>query len=110
MAAYIWPEGNREVKTRVVTALSLLVTAKVLNTSVPFIFKYAVDTLNATNALNLETPEAAVVTMVTATLVGYGIARAGSRGISFVLSAMLFNIVPTILELSMVCGVLAYSC
>ena len=34
----------------------------------------------------------------------------GSRGISFVLSAMLFNIAPTILELSMVCGILAYSC
>ena len=30
----------------------------------------------------------------------------GSRGISFVLSAMLFNIVPTFLELSMVCGIL----
>ena len=34
----------------------------------------------------------------------------GSRGISFVLSALVFNVVPTFLELSMVCGVLAYSC
>ena len=30
----------------------------------------------------------------------------GSRGISFVLSALVFNIVPTLLELSLVCGIL----
>jgi ATP-binding cassette subfamily B (MDR/TAP) protein 7 len=34
----------------------------------------------------------------------------GSRGISFVLTAMVFNIVPTALELSLVCGILAYKC
>eukprot|EP00088_Acartia_fossae_P021483 TRINITY_DN2291_c0_g1_i3.p1 TRINITY_DN2291_c0_g1~~TRINITY_DN2291_c0_g1_i3.p1 ORF type:complete len:713 (-),score=145.01 TRINITY_DN2291_c0_g1_i3:79-2190(-) len=164
MASYIWPKDNPAVKTRVVAACSLLVGAKVINTCVPFIFKHAVDTLNAANSLNLGTPETTVATMVTATLIGYGVARAsalgfnelrnavfatvaqrsirqialnvfrhlhnldlsfhlnrqtgglsktidrGSRGISFVLSAMLFNIFPTFLELSMVCGILAYSC
>merc|ERR1719403_215104 len=30
----------------------------------------------------------------------------GSRGISFVLSAMIFNIAPTLVELSFVCGIL----
>ena len=34
----------------------------------------------------------------------------GSRGISFVLERMVFNVVPTFVELSMVCGVLAYTC
>ena len=34
----------------------------------------------------------------------------GSRGISFVLTAMVFNIVPTALELSLVCGILAWKC
>merc|ERR1719232_443020 len=34
----------------------------------------------------------------------------GSRAISFVLSALVFNVVPTALELSIVCGVLAYAC
>merc|ERR1719283_405548 len=112
----------------------------------------------------MATPESAVATVVTSTLLGYGIARAGalgfselrnavfakvaqhsireiaknvfrhlhsldlafhlnrqtgalsktidrgSRGISFVLSALVFNIVPTFLELSLVCGILAYSC
>ncbi|XP_068668673.1 ABC transporter B family member 25, mitochondrial [Aristolochia californica] len=32
----------------------------------------------------------------------------GSRGINFILSAMVFNVVPTILEISMVSGILAY--
>jgi len=164
MASYIWPKDDKEVKTRVVAAMALLVGSKVINTSVPFIFSHAVDTLNAANQLNLATPEAAVATIITSTLLGYGIARAGalgfselrnavfakvaqhsirqiaqnvfrhlhnldlafhlnrqtgalsktidrgSRGISFVLSALVFNVVPTILELSLVCGVLAYSC
>jgi len=164
MASYLWPKNNPAVKTRVVTALSLLVGAKVVNTSVPFIFKHAVDTLNTANTLNMDSPEAAVTTVVVASLIGYGVARAsalgfselrnavfakvaqhsirqialnvfrhlhnldlsfhlnrqtgalsktidrGSRGISFVLSAMLFNIVPTLLELGLVCGILAYSC
>jgi len=161
MASYIWPKDDKEVKSRVVTAVGLLVGAKALNTCVPFIFSHAVDTLTTAS---LATPEVAVPTLVTSTLLGYGIARAGalgfselrnavfakvaqrsirqiaknvfkhlhnldlsfhlnrqtgalsktidrgSRGISFVLSALVFNVLPTILELSMVCGVLAYTC
>ncbi|CAN6469543.1 unnamed protein product [Victoria cruziana] len=34
----------------------------------------------------------------------------GSRAINFILSAMVFNVVPTILEISMVSGILAYKC
>ena len=34
----------------------------------------------------------------------------GSRGIRFVLSGLMFNVVPTLLELSLVCGVLAATC
>ena len=43
---------------------------QVINTCVPFIFKHAVDTLNAANTLNLGSPETTVATMVTATLIG----------------------------------------
>ena len=32
----------------------------------------------------------------------------GSRGISFVLSAIVFNVAPTLLELGLVCGILAH--
>jgi len=164
MVSYVWPKDDPSIKKRVVASLALLVSAKVINTSVPFIFSFAIDTLNSANQLNLQTPEAAVGTLITATLLGYGAARAGalgfnearnavfarvaqhsirkiaqnvfrhlhnldlafhlnrqtgglsktidrgSRGISFALSAIIFNIAPTIVELSFVCGVLAYSC
>lgn len=164
MVSYIWPKDELEVKTRVVAAMGLLVSAKMINTSVPFIFSFAIDSLNSANQLNLATPEAAVGTLITSALLGYGIARAGalgfnearnavfakvaqhsirkiaqnvfrhlhnldlafhlnrqtgalsktidrgSRGISFVLSAIVFNVAPTIVELSFVCGILAYTC
>jgi len=164
LAGYVWPKDNLEVKTRVVGALGLLVGAKVINTCVPFIFSHALDSLNTANQLSLSTPESAATTMITTTLIGYGLARTGalgfnelrnavfakvsqhsirtiarnvfrhlhdldlsfhlnrqtgglsktldrgSRGISFVLERMVFNVVPTFVELSMVCGVLAYTC
>merc|ERR1719435_823857 len=144
--------------------MGLLVSAKLINTSVPFIFAYVVDSLNTANQLNLHSPEAASATLVTTTLLGYGIARAGalgfnearnavfarvaqhsirriaqhvfrhlhnldlsfhltrrtgalsktidrgSRGISFVLSALVFNVAPTLVELGLVCGILAVQC
>ena len=34
----------------------------------------------------------------------------GSRGIATVLNAMVFNIIPTVFELSLVTGILAYKC
>ena len=42
-----------------------------------------------------------------------GLTRAidrGTKGISFLLSSTLFHIVPTALEISMVCGILSYKC
>ena len=42
---------------------------------------YAVDTLN-TGHLGLDTPASAVTTLVTATLLGYGTARAGAMGLN----------------------------
>ena len=47
MKKFIWLKGNIFYKARVLFALFLLVAAKVLNTSVPFIFKEVVDDLNA---------------------------------------------------------------
>lgn len=166
MVNYIWPKGNGAVKRRVVIALTLLVGAKLLNISVPFLFKYAVDELNQITGgnLNIEDAEHTVITYIFALVIGYGMARAGSagfnelrnavfakvaqhsirniaqnvfrhlhnldlsfhlnrqtgalskaidrgsRGIATVLSAMVFNIVPTFFELSLVSGILAYKC
>jgi len=164
LTAYIWPADEPKIRKTVLTSLGILVSAKLLNTTVPFIFSSVVDGLNTSQALHLDTPEVAVVTLVTSTLLGYGIARAGalglnelrnavfsrvaqhsirkiaqnvfrhlhsldlafhlnrqtgalsktidrgSRGISFVLSALVFNIAPTMVELGLVSGVLAYTC
>ena len=158
MLSYVWPKGNSAVKRRVIFALSLLVGAKLLNLTVPFMFKYAVDELSVESIANTAT------TFIFALVVGYGAARIGaagfselrsavfakvaqhsirsiaqnvfkhlhnldlsfhlnrqtgalsktidrgSRGITTVINAMVFNIVPTIFELSLVSGILAYKC
>ena len=161
MLGYLWPKGMPEMKARVVVAVSLLFGSKLLAVQVPFLFKHAVDALNA---------GAAEVTMLTGTmsvaavLVAYGGARAGmslmhemrnavfakvaqrsirrlakrvflhlhsldltfhlnrqtgalsraidrgTRGINSVLTSLLFNIVPIIFEISLVCGILTVKC
>ncbi|XP_018053279.1 PREDICTED: ATP-binding cassette sub-family B member 7, mitochondrial [Atta colombica] len=171
MLRYIWPEDDPEIRKRVKIAVGLLVGAKVLNVLVPFIFKYAIDILNAHTAamsgsavMNLTSAPATVATVATSLLVGYGIARAGaagfselrnavfakvaqhsirkiaknvfvhlhnldmafhlsrqtgalsktidrgSRGINFVLNAMVFNVVPTAFELALVSAILGIKC
>ncbi|KAF2893241.1 hypothetical protein ILUMI_12932 [Ignelater luminosus] len=164
MLTYIWPADDSAVRKRVTVAVGLLISAKLLNVAVPFMFKYGVDTLNAGGALNMNTPPEAVLTVATSLLLGYGIARMGasgfnelrnavfakvaqhsirriaknvfihlhnldlsfhlsrqtgalsktidrgSRGINFVLSAMVFNVVPTIFELALVSSILAINC
>ncbi|BFZ09671.1 hypothetical protein BsWGS_12710 [Bradybaena similaris] len=165
MLTYIWPKNNIPFRIRVIVALGLLVGAKVLNVTVPFIFKYAVDYLNQpAKWLGLEDPGQTILTTAFAIMLAYGLARTGSalfnelrnavfakvaqnsirkvaknvflhlhsmdlnfhlsrqtgalskaidrgtRGINFVLSALVFNVVPTILEVGFVSSVLYYQC
>uniref|UniRef100_A0A8C5VJU4 Iron-sulfur clusters transporter ABCB7, mitochondrial n=1 Tax=Microcebus murinus TaxID=30608 RepID=A0A8C5VJU4_MICMU len=137
-----------------------------MNIVVPFMFKYAVDSLNqmSGNMLNLSDAPDTVATMATAVLIGYGVSRAGAaffnevrnavfgkvaqnsirriaknvflhlhnldlgfhlsrqtgalskaidrgtRGISFVLSALVFNLLPIMFEVMLVSSVLYYKC
>uniref|UniRef100_A0A8C5V2D3 Iron-sulfur clusters transporter ABCB7, mitochondrial n=1 Tax=Microcebus murinus TaxID=30608 RepID=A0A8C5V2D3_MICMU len=137
-----------------------------MNIVVPFMFKYAVDSLNqmSGNMLNLSDAPNTVATMATAVLIGYGVSRAGAaffnevrnavfgkvaqnsirriaknvflhlhnldlgfhlsrqtgalskaidrgtRGISFVLSALVFNLLPIMFEVMLVSSVLYYKC
>ena len=53
MIAYIWPKDDPGVRRRVKIAVGLLVAAKLLNISVPFIFKHAVDNLNQGGAMRV---------------------------------------------------------
>lgn len=100
MTTYIWPEDNPKIRRTVLASLGILVSAKVLNTGVPFIFRsdsiivqsvpdphdvlsYAVDTLNS-GQLDLASgdPVTTASTLITATLLGYGVARAGALGLN----------------------------
>jgi ABC transporter ATM len=82
---YIWPKDKPEHKVRVVGALSLLITSKVLNVGTPFLFKHAIDALAVSQAGVATGPEAlaavafpVLAATPAAILVGYGVSRAGA--------------------------------
>ncbi|XP_054937665.1 iron-sulfur clusters transporter ABCB7, mitochondrial isoform X2 [Physeter macrocephalus] len=166
MLSYVWPRDRPDLRARVAISLGFLGGAKAMNIMVPFMFKYAVDSLNQVsgNMLNLSDAPNTVATMATAVLIGYGVSRAGAaffnevrnavfgkvaqnsirriaknvflhlhnldlafhlnrqtgalskaidrgtRGISFVLSALVFNLLPIMFEVTLVSGVLYYRC
>ena len=83
---YIWPKDKPDHRRRVVGALSLLITSKLLNVGTPFLFKHAVDAL-AVSAAGAATGPAAlaaagapalVAFTPAAMLAGYGVSRAGA--------------------------------
>lgn len=146
------------MRRRIIASVALLAVSKTLSVTVPFMFKYAVDALSATTPLS---SLSATVAVPTATLIGYGAARAGAslsgelrnavfasvarkaivdvavttfrhlhslplafhlqretgalarvidrgqKGIDFMLRSMVFNVAPTIVEVSIVCAILA---
>ncbi|XP_025414077.1 ATP-binding cassette sub-family B member 7, mitochondrial-like isoform X2 [Sipha flava] len=170
MLQYIWPKNDMVIRKRVTLALGLLAAAKVLNVSVPFLLKYAIDELNENLGssgdalLTMGSAPETVLTVVSTLLISYGVCRAaaagmnelrnavfasvaqqsirkisrnvflhlhnldlsfhlsrqtgalskvidrGSRGINFVLTAMVFNIVPTLFELTLVSTILGLKC
>ena len=149
---YLWPDGEWNLRMRVVVAMTFLVAAKLANVTVPVFYKKAVDVLSGDAATAIAVP--------IALLFGYGLARVlaqtfgelrdavfakvaqravrkaalstfehlhrlslrfhldrktggisraierGVRGIEFLLNFMLFNIVPTLFEILLVCGIL----
>jgi ABC-type transport system involved in Fe-S cluster assembly fused permease/ATPase subunit len=109
-----------EFKWRVTVALTFLVTAKLANVAVPLVLKEIVDSL---------TPAQQIVALPFALLIAYGALRLsttlslrfhlerqtggvsrdierGTRGISTLLSYMLFSIIPVVLEFGLVAVVL----
>jgi ATP-binding cassette subfamily B protein len=148
---YLWPNGEPELKTRVVLASVALVIAKVANVYVPVIFKHLIDGLGKPGAM---------VAVPLGLLAAYGLARIasqafaelrdgifakvaqrairtlalktfrhlhalslsfhlerqtggltraierGAKGIEFLLSFLLFNVIPTLVEIAMVAAIL----
>jgi ATP-binding cassette subfamily B (MDR/TAP) protein 7 len=159
---FVWPKDKARVKVRVVIAMLLLIGSKLLNVSVPIVFKEIIDFLNKNSKLkDFGDSTADQLMMVSvALIIGYGAARAGSslfselrsaifatvaqssvtklatnvfrhlhqldlnfhlnrqtgglskaidrgtRGISFILSALVFNVGPTLVEVLLVAGIL----
>lgn len=170
MLQYIWPKDDVTIRKRVTLALGLLAAAKMLNVSVPFLLKYAMDDLNeklgpgGDTLLTMDSAPETVLTVAATLLISYGVCRTaaagmnelrnavfasvaqqsirkiarnvflhlhsldlkfhlsrqtgalskvidrGSRGINFVLTAMVFNIVPTVFELALVSTILGLNC
>jgi ATP-binding cassette, subfamily B, heavy metal transporter len=152
LGPYIWPRGQREIKLRVVIALTLLGLAKLANVYIPYLYKLAVEMLGGEAGM--------VVALPLGLLLGYGglrimsiafaelrdavfakvgqrairrvgletfrhlhalalrfhlerqtgglsrLIERGTKGIEFLLTFMLFNILPTLFEIILVCGIL----
>ena len=73
---YLWPEGEGAVKLRVVSALAMLVIAKVIAVTTPFFYKAAVDAL----APETVTPAWALGAGAVGLTVAYGMVRALNIG------------------------------
>jgi ATP-binding cassette subfamily B protein len=68
-APYLWPEGRRDLRTRVVLALILLLAAKIITVFVPFLYRDAVDVLSDTS------PATIALTMPVVLIIAFGVGR-----------------------------------
>ena len=71
LAPYLWPSGSAELRVRVVLAVGFLIAGRLLNISVPFLYKHAVDAV---------APGKAVIAVPVALIVAYGLARVMAQG------------------------------
>ncbi|HEV2188578.1 MAG TPA: ABC transporter ATP-binding protein/permease [Stellaceae bacterium] len=151
---YLWPRDSLELRVRVVLAVALLAGGKLVNITVPFFYKGAVDALSGKGGA------AGIVAVPVMLIVAYGLSRLfsgsfnelrnavfakveqravrqvalaafkhlhslsmhfhldrrtgglsraverGTQAIDFLLSIMLFNVIPTLVEILLVCGIL----
>src|ERR1700722_19826209 len=66
---YLWPRGEFGLRVRVVVALALLAGGKLVNITVPFFYKGAVDALSAKGGA------AGIVAVPVMLIIAYGLAR-----------------------------------
>src|SRR5438445_373466 len=153
LGPYLWPRDSIELRARVVLALALLIAGKLVNITVPLLYKEAVDALSGPAAANaIAVPVGVILAYGLARVMSQGfnelrngvfakvgqravrrialsafrhihslslrfhlerrtggLARAVERGIAgieFLLSFMLFNVVPTLFEIVIVSAIL----
>src|ERR671910_3143742 len=83
----LWPPGRGGARGRVVGALILLITAKVITVQVPFFFKAVVDSLSE--------PESAALALPLAALLAYGLARLAASGFGELRDAIFAKVAET---------------
>jgi ATP-binding cassette subfamily B protein len=94
---YLWPADRRDIKRRVVLALAALGLAKLSTVYVPILYKQAVDVLDALSLrFHLDRQTGGLSRVI----------ERGVKGIEFLLAFTLFNILPTLIEIALVCGIL----
>jgi hypothetical protein len=72
---YLWPRDAFELRVRVVLALLLLIAGKLVNITIPFIYKQAIDALSGPAAAH-----AGAIAVPIAAILAYGAARVMSQG------------------------------
>ncbi|MEN8874695.1 MAG: ABC transporter transmembrane domain-containing protein, partial [Pacificibacter sp.] len=77
VAPYLWPKNNRSARVRVVLALCVMVLAKVVSVTAPYLYKLAVDVLSGDIA---EKPEMMLVFGAVGLTIAYGFARLMTNG------------------------------
>ena len=154
LGPYLWPRDSLELRARVVLSVALLIAGKLVNITVPLLYKQAVDALSGTGTA------ARVIAVPVGVILAYGLARVmaqgfnqlrdgvfakvaqravrrvalsafrhihslslrfhlerrtgglaraierGIAGIEFLLSFMLFNVIPTLFEILVVSAIL----
>ena len=76
VAPYLWPKGRPDIKTRVIAAVAMLVLAKLIAVSTPFLYKAAVDGL----APETPTPAWSLGAGAIGLTIAYGLGRAMNTG------------------------------
>lgn len=77
VAPYLWPKNNRSARVRVVLALCVMVLAKVVSVTAPYLYKLAVDVLSGDIA---DKPEMMLVFGAVGLTIAYGFARLMTNG------------------------------
>lgn len=77
VAPYLWPKGNSPARVRVILALMVMIAAKVISVTAPYLYKLAVDVLSGDVA---DKPEMMLVFGAVGLTVAYGFARLMTNG------------------------------
>ncbi|MBU2866353.1 ABCB family ABC transporter ATP-binding protein/permease [Pacificibacter marinus] len=77
VAPYLWPKNNSPARVRVILALLVMISAKVISVTAPYLYKLAVDVLSGDIA---DKPEMMLVFGAVGLTVAYGLARLMTNG------------------------------